>query len=110
MARRPAFKRALFLLRAMRAMGKWQGRADRPFVLGATNTRRHTVLLIGVPCSERGMVRRNEFGAVFREAADNIETKYKHDGFEASIIEIDYEDRNRFIESLHLTMRQQQAA
>ena len=102
-------KLALFLLRAMRASGKWKGRAERPFVLGATNSRTNTVLLVGVPCSERGLVKRNQFGTAFRNAATSINAHFKHDRFETSVMEIEYEDRNRFIESLHLTMRSQQS-
>jgi cell division control protein 45 len=46
----------------------------------------------------------SKFGTAFRLAAENINARIKHDGFETSVIEVDQVDAQRFIESLHNTM------
>jgi hypothetical protein len=41
---------------------------------------------------------------LFRAAAESINVGFKHDGFDTSIMEIDKNDVQKFIESLHNTL------
>lgn len=61
--------------------------------------------MVGVTCPDRlGEVKRNRFGQAFRYAAEQIQARYRHDGFDSAVMEIDKGDMQRFVESLHLTM------
>jgi len=94
---------ALFLVEIHRQNQKSTGPRSRPLVILAE--RSNTYLAVGVPCPERsGDVLKNKFGAAFRLAAESINARIKHDGFDSSIMEIEREDVQRFIESLHYTM------
>ena len=56
-------------------------------------------------CPERsGEVLKNRFGQAFRYAAEQIEARFRHDRFDTAIMEVDKEDYQRFIETLHYTM------
>ena len=101
-------KLALFLITAHRANGAWRGAKSRPFLLGVANDANGTVLLVGATCPEEDGAsqgdKRNDFGRSFQQAALTIQARFKNTWFDSSVMEIDYDDRNRFIEALHFTM------
>ena len=101
-------KLALFLITAHRANGAWRGAKSRPFLLGVANDANGTVLLVGATCPEEDGAsqgdKRNAFGRAFQQAALTIQARFKNTWFDSSVMEIDYDDRNRFIEALHFTM------
>jgi hypothetical protein len=43
------------------------------------------------------------FGLAFHKCAEALDARVKHDGFEASILEIDQADLSEFLETLHTT-------
>ena len=49
----------------------------------------------------RAQSHRNTFGAAFREAADKTNSRIRHDAFETSVMEIQRDDLQRFLELLH---------
>ena len=62
-------------------------------------------MVVGVTCSDQdGDIELNKFGHAFREAANQIKARFKHDGFDSAVMEIDKDDVLRFIESLHEIM------
>ncbi|CAM9275606.1 unnamed protein product [Discosporangium mesarthrocarpum] len=96
-------KLASFLIDVHRENGKWAGEKARPLVIMAERV--STYLVVGVTCPEKaGTVVRNGFGARFQLAAQQINARARHDGFEASVMEINKEDVHDFIEALHDTM------
>lgn len=56
------------------------------------------------PSPRAGEILRNRFGQSFRLAAEQIKGRFKHDGFDTSVIEIEKEDVEHFINQLHFTM------
>jgi len=61
--------------------------------------------VIAVMCPERsGEVLKNRFGLAFRHAAHQMEARIRHDRFDTAVMEVDKEDYQRFIETLHYTL------
>lgn len=59
--------------------------------------------MVGVPCPEqRGEVVKHRFASLFRLAADGCKARYRHDGFDSAVLEIDKDSATRFTESLFL--------
>ncbi|CAM9438816.1 unnamed protein product [Ascophyllum nodosum] len=96
-------KLASFLIDVHRENGRWAGDKARPLVIMAERTT--TYLVVGVTCPKKaGTVMKNRFGACFQLAAQQIQARARHDGFEASVMEIVREDVHDFIQALHDTM------
>ncbi len=73
----------------------------KPFLVFAE--RRNTYLVVGVPCpDQRGEVVKHCFASLFRLAADGCKARYRHDGFDSAVLEIDKDSATRFTESLFL--------
>ncbi|KAJ8608502.1 hypothetical protein CTAYLR_005754 [Chrysophaeum taylorii] len=89
-------KLGLFLLGVHRQNGKWTGDKSRPLVILAE--RSSTFLVIGVQAEG---ARKNRFGQSFRHAAEHIKACFRHDWFDAAVMEVDRDDVQRFVESLH---------
>jgi len=61
--------------------------------------------VIAVMCPEQsGEILKNRFGMAFRSAADQMNVPFRHDRFNTAVIEVDKENCQRFIETLHYTM------
>jgi hypothetical protein len=59
--------------------------------------------VVGVPCpDQRGEVVKHRFASLFRLAADGCKARYRHDGFDSAVLEIDKDSATRFTESLFL--------
>lgn len=96
-------KLAAFLIDVHRENGRWAGDKARPLVIMAERV--STYLVVGVTCPKKaGTVVKNRFGARFQLAAQQIQARARHDGFEASDMEINKEDVHDFIQALHDTM------
>ncbi|CAB1099702.1 unnamed protein product [Ectocarpus sp. CCAP 1310/34] len=96
-------KLAAFLIDVHRENGRWAGDKARPLVIMAERV--STYLVVGVTCPKiAGTVVKNRFGACFQLAAQQIQARARHDGFEASVMEISKEDVHDFIQALHDTM------
>ncbi|CAM9217747.1 unnamed protein product [Sphacelaria rigidula] len=96
-------KLAAFLIDVHRENGRWAGDKARPLVIMAERTTSY--LVVGVTCPKKaGTVIKNRFGACFQLAAQQIQARARHDGFEASVMEINKEDVHDFIQALHDTM------
>lgn len=96
-------KLAAFLIDVHRENGRWAGEKARPLVIMAERTASY--LVVGVTCPKKaGTVMKNRFGACFQLAAQQIQARARHDGFEASVMEINKEDVHDFIQALHDTM------
>lgn len=96
-------KLASFLIDVHRENGRWAGEKARPLVIMAE--RASTYLVVGVTCPKKaGTVIKNRFGACFQLAAQQIQARTRHDGFEASVMEIKKDDVHDFIQALHDTM------
>lgn len=96
-------KLAAFLIDVHRENGRWAGDKARPLVIMAERVTSY--LVVGVTCPKKaGTVIKNRFGACFQLAAQQIQARAKHDGFEASVMEINKEDVHDFIQALHDTM------
>lgn len=90
-------KLALFTLDAILQCGGQRRLADKPYVLCAHNVQTKTFLVVGV-VSQR---EKNNFGVAFRQAGETTGADFKHDSFNASIIEIQEDHVNQFLETLH---------
>jgi cell division control protein 45 len=76
-------------------------RPHKPFVLCSLINSRKTYIVIGIPSPQTLKdVYRNSFGISFKEAAIQSGARFKHDGFEESIIEVQKEDINKFLHVL----------
>lgn len=65
--------------------------------------RRSTYLVVGVSCpDQRGEVVKHRFASLFRLAADGCKARYRHDGFDSAVLELDKNSATRFTESLFL--------
>eukprot|EP00904_Undaria_pinnatifida_P002618 jgi/Undpi1/12357/HiC_scaffold_5.g02029.m1 len=96
-------KLAAFLIDVHRENGRWAGDKARPLIIMAE--RASTYLVVGVTCPKKaGTVVKNRFGTCFQLAAQQIQARARHDGFEASVMEINKEDVHDFIQALHDTM------
>jgi cell division control protein 45 len=90
---------ALFIVDAMREKKK---KKPKPMVLAVQSRASSTYTVIGL--AEKafdGHVGRNSFGIAFREAAEHTRARIRHDGFDASIIEVLRDDVRHFVEYLH---------
>lgn len=73
----------------------------KPFLIFAE--RRNTYLVVGVSCpDQRGEVVKHRFASLFRLAADGCKARYRHDGFDSAVLELDKDSATRFTESLFL--------
>lgn len=96
-------KLAAFLVDVHRENGRWAGEKARPLVIMAE--RKASYLVVGTTCPQKaGTVTKNRFGACFQLAAQQIQARAKHDGFESSAMEINKEDVHDFIQALHDTL------
>jgi hypothetical protein len=50
------------------------------------------------------MTVRSSFGTAFREAAEQAESRIRHDGFETSVMEIQKDDLSRSVRMMLVTM------
>jgi cell division control protein 45 len=95
-----ASKLALFLVDALMASGS--NKKTKPFVICLL--KKDTYIVVGVtgkgsrPQAGRAL---NTFGMAFRTAADKIQARVKHTGFETSILEVQNEDLPKFMQTLH---------
>jgi len=71
----------------------------KPYVVCSWKPQTLTYLLVGVTASTQK--KKNSFGVAFREAADKCSARIKHDGFETSVMEVQKDDLNKFLEVLH---------
>ncbi|CAM9657817.1 unnamed protein product [Phaeothamnion confervicola] len=97
-------KLAAFLLEMHRENGKWVGAKAKPLVVLAERADQRSYLVVGATGAERaGDVLKNRFGARFAlaAAAANANANVRRDGFEASVIEVDRDHVQRFVEALH---------
>ncbi|OQS02862.1 cell division control protein 45 [Thraustotheca clavata] len=95
-------KLALFLVDVHREQGKWTGKQACPFVLLCHLKTQNVYLIVGVTCPERaGEIHRNKLGTAFKMAAAETGAKYTHDGFDTTVMEIQMDDIQGFIEQLH---------
>jgi cell division control protein 45 len=94
-------KLALFLVDALKETGR---RTTKPFVICSKIKAKKTYLVVGVtgrgsrPTAGRTI---NTFGLAFRNAAERVQARVKHDGFETSVLQVQEDDLRRFIEFLH---------
>lgn len=51
---------------------------------------------------------RSTIGLLFQEAAEKVNATYKHDGFDAAVIEVAQGDVKRFFAALSLRLSEQQ--
>ncbi|CAM9496181.1 unnamed protein product [Chrysoparadoxa australica] len=94
---------AYFLIEVHHENGKWTGSKALPLVLLAE--RASTYLVVGVDCNEQAQdVMKNRFGVHFKLAAQECQTHVRHDGFDASAVEVAKEDVPQFIESLMIIL------
>eukprot|EP01135_Chromosphaera_perkinsii_P000163 Nk52_evm59s32 gene=Nk52_evmTU59s32 len=75
-------------------------RVMKPFVLASMNEMNNTYVVVGVMGSRFGETKKNSFGRAFKQAAFKTEARVKHDGFDASVLEIKKNDLEKFMESL----------
>jgi hypothetical protein len=69
--------------------------------MGPKNSTRDSYLVVGVLGKDAMYVQnRNEFGSIFRSAAEKVQASIKHDGFESSLIEIGIEKFEDFMDEL----------
>ena len=73
-------------------------------MLLAERPRRGTFVVVGVECARAGAPCASRLGSHFRFAATHIRARFRHDGFEASWMELARADASRFVEALHFTM------
>ena len=96
-------KLALFLLGVHAANGKWANEKAKPLVLLAE--RHDTFLVVGLGPTQNSQHAsqrdKNKFGQSFRFAAEHIKADFKHDWFDTAVIELEKDDVQRFVESLH---------
>lgn len=94
-------KLGLFLVDAV--MTTSSNRIAKPLVLACYNPSESNYLVVGVPGpSIHGSGRiLNPFGVAFREAAERTRAHFKHDSFEASVMEVAKDDIHNFFELLH---------
>ena len=95
-------KLALFLLGVHQNNGKWTNDRDKPLVILAE--RHDTFLVVGVAKHEG--TKKNRLSHAFKLAAEHIKADFKHDWFDAAVIEVLHDDVQRFVESLHYIMAQ----
>jgi cell division control protein 45 len=61
--------------------------------------------VVGVPCPDNpGEVVKHRFAQLFRLAAEGCKARYRHDGFDSAVLELDKDSVQRFTESLYLAM------
>lgn len=98
-------KVALFLVDLHREGQRWVGRNAAPFILISRSEHKKTFMVVGVTCPQRsGEVHRNTLGTAFKLAAEETGACYRHDGFETSVLEIQANDIQNFVEQLHNVM------
>lgn len=82
----------------------------KPFVLCSFIEQRQTYLCVGGTGQGSGGSgtrfgssgqTKNNFGVIFREAADKTNAAIKHDGFETAVMEVQKDDLHKFLEVLH---------
>jgi len=96
-------KLALFVVDAFACTRK--NYVAKPFILAALVDANNSYLVAGVPPRRAHEQRpRNCFSKAFREAADSVGARYRHDGFEASVIEIQTDDIKKFQEHLYCSV------
>lgn len=94
-------KLALFLVDALVTSIR---KPAKPLVLACYNPDEACFLVVGVPGpSSLGSSDRilNPFGTAFRQAADQTKSRYKHDSFETSVMQVQKDDIHKFFELLH---------
>ncbi|KAJ1463001.1 CDC45 family [Pelagophyceae sp. CCMP2097] len=98
-------KLALFLVGVHRESGRWPAADGRPLVILAERGA-DSYLVVGVspPCGADSTRRRHRLGAHFRLAADHIKASFRQDWFDTAVIELDRDNVQRFIESLHYVL------
>ncbi|KZV86545.1 CDC45-like protein [Exidia glandulosa HHB12029] len=96
---------ALWLIEAMRdkvADGKQaKKRKSLPFVVACLDEKAERYLVVGVTSAlEFGDIRRNQFGLAFLQAKAKCNARTRHGSFDTSIIEINQDDLNIFLQTL----------
>ena len=76
------------------------------FVACSMNETRQTYMVVGVSSAFQTSqaiddIYHNNFGRAFRESAEQTDTRFKHDGFDRSVIEVHVQDLDRFLDLLH---------
>jgi len=73
---------------------------SKPLVISVQNSHLKKTLVIAVTGAQDSDSSRNVFGTQFRRAAEALQIKTKHDGFDSSMIEMKNEDFRRFMEEM----------
>ncbi|KAK8813177.1 hypothetical protein WA158_002769 [Blastocystis sp. Blastoise] len=95
-----------FIINVFKNQGKWTGRSALPFILCILNSNTNTYTVLGVPCSQWGETKLNQFTHFFKLAIDSIKPRNKLDSFSGTIIEIYKDDLLYFIDELHTQLTQ----
>ncbi|KAF9180149.1 hypothetical protein BGZ51_006577 [Haplosporangium sp. Z 767] len=100
-------KLAQFLVYAIREYGGKSGHRSIPLVLAVLKEETQTFIVTGVHGSPIiGEVIPNKFGIVFERISYNEKIPVKHLGFDKSVIEIDRDDMESFMNSIGRYLRQ----
>jgi len=99
---------ALWLVDALRdrtpgtiLSGSRSKRKSLPFVVACLNERSGTYIVVGVTAAlDFGDTRKNEFGLAFLDAKDRCNARTRHSSFDTSVLEINKDDLNIFLETL----------
>lgn len=92
-------KLALFIMEAYKETRSTK--EERSMVLWVKNSERDSYLVVGVlPRDSTYMRNKNEFGQHFQDTAEKIGASFKYDGFETSLIEINEDGFEEFIDEL----------
>lgn len=96
-------KLALFTVDAFACTRK--NYVPKPFVLAALIDANNSYLVAGVP-SRRAHENKSQscFNKAFRAAVTEVKARFRHDGFEASVIEVQRDDLKKFQEHLYMNV------
>lgn len=93
-------KLALFLVEATSK----SKRATTPLLLAAYQSLTDTYLVVAAPSKDStltgNVVVRSHFGLAFRRAATAVRARFKHDGFDSSLIEVKAANLKAFLQTL----------
>ena len=73
----------------------------KPMVLAVKNSMKDSYLVVGVLGKQSAYQKdKNDFGTQFRDAAEKVTTNFNHDGFDTSLLEINSEGFEEFIDEV----------
>lgn len=93
-------KLGIFILEAYQQVKNSAKFKQKPLVISVKNTKKGKTLVVAIMGHQRKENSVNDFGLRFRGAAEKINVKIGHEGFESGMLEIENNDWKLFMQEL----------